>query len=614
MEEGEARAAPAAVVTAVVTRPEPSAAAPPAAAGPGVPVVVRAVVATPAPVLAPPTAPPPQRVVAVVSSAAAAPPPPAPTPSLPPPPPSAPPLAPPPIAPPPLAPLPPAPPPPVPPPQLQQQLLQQLPPLRDNPTFAAPAAEAPTREDEVHLDVSAEAAGPDTAAPARVDDVERGDEDEAEEAQRLGASSSFFCPIGMEVMRDPVLVPTGITFERRNISQWLARGGKRCPVTGVDLPLGPSTPLLPNVALRQSIEEWAAAKMPSLLAAPHELPVAANEPSSPSHTLRPLEAVEASNLPATQPPPPPGDPGLEDLSLAEAIRLQAEEDSRARRQLEDRRAAQLQPAYRYPFTLAALVATLLAQVFPLTCPGHKIENIGGNPFLGSTAKDFVECIGAAHRREVVIEGEYFRVLSSLAMHAGVVHFASTLPQLWAATRAFEHAYGTARTAFVYVCGGALGVLTGIIAAPQEPIVGAPAGLGSLLGAGAAVLVLHWHERSGRAATFKALIASFAFNLALAAMPFVEPYSLVGGTLGGALVACTVLLLPKDHGARCDPFVYLQLGWGAVLIAVYLMFLGILAYERDADVRQWFGCDPVSGCSTCVDIGWWDCGAAKVVER
>ncbi|KAL5219996.1 hypothetical protein ABZP36_024709 [Zizania latifolia] len=61
----------------------------------------------------------------------------------------------------------------------------------------------------------------------------------------------FRCPISLEVMTDPVILPSGHTFERRSIQRWLDGGHLTCPVT--NLPLPPSPPLIPNHALRRLI-------------------------------------------------------------------------------------------------------------------------------------------------------------------------------------------------------------------------------------------------------------------------------------------------------------------------------------------------------------------------
>ncbi|XP_062196300.1 U-box domain-containing protein 8-like [Phragmites australis] len=83
------------------------------------------------------------------------------------------------------------------------------------------------------------------------------------------------CPISLEVMTDPVILPSGHTFERRSIQRWLDGGHLTCPVT--NLPLPPSPPLIPNHALRRLI----AAVSPSAAAAPvPEAGVGAKEPAA----------------------------------------------------------------------------------------------------------------------------------------------------------------------------------------------------------------------------------------------------------------------------------------------------------------------------------------------
>ncbi|KAH7365279.1 hypothetical protein KP509_18G018200 [Ceratopteris richardii] len=63
---------------------------------------------------------------------------------------------------------------------------------------------------------------------------------------------SFICPITQDVMRDPVQIASGQTYERSAIERWFADGHTRCP-TGVELP---NTHMKSNIALKQSIAEW----------------------------------------------------------------------------------------------------------------------------------------------------------------------------------------------------------------------------------------------------------------------------------------------------------------------------------------------------------------------
>lgn len=71
--------------------------------------------------------------------------------------------------------------------------------------------------------------------------------------QLLEPLHSFYCPISLDIMEDPVETSSGKTFERKAIEKWLAEGNHNCPLTM--LPLDTSK-LRPNKTLRQSIQEW----------------------------------------------------------------------------------------------------------------------------------------------------------------------------------------------------------------------------------------------------------------------------------------------------------------------------------------------------------------------
>jgi hypothetical protein len=63
----------------------------------------------------------------------------------------------------------------------------------------------------------------------------------------------FLCPINIDIMRDPVIVATGQTYERTAIARWLESGHHTCPKSGQKLP---HLNVLPNYALRNVISQW----------------------------------------------------------------------------------------------------------------------------------------------------------------------------------------------------------------------------------------------------------------------------------------------------------------------------------------------------------------------
>ncbi|RAL39228.1 hypothetical protein DM860_002761 [Cuscuta australis] len=65
--------------------------------------------------------------------------------------------------------------------------------------------------------------------------------------------ADFRCPISLDLMREPVVVSTGQTYDRSSISLWIQSGHNTCPKTGQTLTGGQ---LIPNVALKRMIAMW----------------------------------------------------------------------------------------------------------------------------------------------------------------------------------------------------------------------------------------------------------------------------------------------------------------------------------------------------------------------
>jgi F-box/WD-40 domain protein 7 len=80
-------------------------------------------------------------------------------------------------------------------------------------------------------------------------------QDKARVGERAKPPPSYVCPIGMDLMVDPVILATGHTYDRSSIERWIDQGNKTCPVTGMKLR---HTEMTPNFALRSAIHEWAA--------------------------------------------------------------------------------------------------------------------------------------------------------------------------------------------------------------------------------------------------------------------------------------------------------------------------------------------------------------------
>ncbi|EXB84496.1 U-box domain-containing protein 9 [Morus notabilis] len=69
----------------------------------------------------------------------------------------------------------------------------------------------------------------------------------------LSSPPEFRCPLSKELMRDPVVVSTGQTYDRPFIQKWLKAGNRTCPLTKQVLS---HTNLIPNHLIREMISQW----------------------------------------------------------------------------------------------------------------------------------------------------------------------------------------------------------------------------------------------------------------------------------------------------------------------------------------------------------------------
>lgn len=69
----------------------------------------------------------------------------------------------------------------------------------------------------------------------------------------INIPNHFRCPISLDLMKDPVILSSGITYDRENIERWVEAGNKTCPVTNQVLQ---SFGQIPNHAIRKMIQSW----------------------------------------------------------------------------------------------------------------------------------------------------------------------------------------------------------------------------------------------------------------------------------------------------------------------------------------------------------------------
>ncbi|KAK9168071.1 hypothetical protein Syun_000211 [Stephania yunnanensis] len=69
----------------------------------------------------------------------------------------------------------------------------------------------------------------------------------------ISVPDEFRCPISLDLMRDPVIIASGHTYDRNSIAQWINSGQHSCPKSGQKLI---HMALIPNYSLKSLIHQW----------------------------------------------------------------------------------------------------------------------------------------------------------------------------------------------------------------------------------------------------------------------------------------------------------------------------------------------------------------------
>ena len=171
---------------------------------------------------------------------------------------------------------------------------------------------------------------------------------------------------------------------------------------------------------------------------------------------------------------------------------------------------------------------------------------------------------------LVANGDWWRLVTSMFLHASIAHIALNMLALWFIGRAVEEYLGSLRFALLYFVSGLAGSAGALVADPRGVTVGASGAIFGILGA---MMILEWQVTGRLAGQAAGLIA---INLVISfAIPGISWGGHVGGLIGGILV-----MLAYGHWGNRGRAQYGQLGLGGVL---GLLVVGVgsiaLAYFR-----------------------------------
>ncbi|XP_050383693.1 RHOMBOID-like protein 5 [Argentina anserina] len=170
-----------------------------------------------------------------------------------------------------------------------------------------------------------------------------------------------------------------------------------------------------------------------------------------------------------------------------------------------------------------------------------------NPLLGASTVTLTN-LGALELSLVVENGEGWRLLSCMWLHAGLVHLLVNMISLLFIGIRLEQEFGFIRIGLLYLLAGIGGSLSSAIhqshlKTPQIS-VGASGALFGLLGAMLSELFTNWTIYTRKCVALLILVAVISLNLAVGFIPKVDNSAHVGGFLTGFFFGFVILIRPQ----------------------------------------------------------------------
>lgn len=185
-----------------------------------------------------------------------------------------------------------------------------------------------------------------------------------------------------------------------------------------------------------------------------------------------------------------------------------------------------------------------------------------------------------------VPDQFYRLWTSLFLHAGIFHLSITVIVQLFVMRDLEKLAGPVRTAVIYMCSGVAGNLASAIFVPYRAEVG-PAGSQFGLLACLFVEVIHcWQMLKRPSAALLKLGAGAAVLFLLGLLPWVDNYAHVFGFVFGFLMSYA--LLPYVSFGSYDRTAKVALIWACLIVSVAL-FVGLVLL---------FYVHPIYECSFC----------------
>ncbi|MGH9803822.1 MAG: rhomboid family intramembrane serine protease [Candidatus Acidiferrales bacterium] len=200
-----------------------------------------------------------------------------------------------------------------------------------------------------------------------------------------------------------------------------------------------------------------------------------------------------------------------------------------------------------------------------------ISQRAGAQGLFDTSSEVLYLLGAKQGWAIFVQGEYWRLVMPIFLHAGVFHFAMNSFVLWQVGPQVEDLFGSARYLFLYLAPGVIGFAASAWwYHPAAISVGASGSIFGLIG----ILISYISQQRGFSSEYRASLIRWAVFIIIIGIffPFDNAAHIGGLVSGMALGRMVSARRPVTPAAR---FRVNLMGWGSAAIIFWSLAMVLL---------------------------------------
>lgn len=268
---------------------------------------------------------------------------------------------------------------------------------------------------------------------------------------------------------------------------------------------------------------------------------------------------------------------------------------------------------KYAFWCYAIILVdLILLLVEIGKNGWALQPFSENPMLGPKVQVLIDM--GAKRTDLILAGEFHRLIAPWWLHGGIIHYLINMLALWGIGFSLEKEFGTPKIALIFVTCGFMGNLVSAVFLPNVVGVGASGAIFGLFGAAWSDLIQNWglYKSRGNAKTVCCqLTFGTILNVLLGLAPILDQFAHMGGMLCGISMGFFLFLQKRfTRFGEEKPFKkrhrFLQL-WGLITVPASLITFLVILYQG-VDPNGWctwckyINCVPIQGLWNCDDSG------------